>query len=185
MLYPCPNCGRKYRSDHLEPGHEVSCPNCQTCFVITALPAWSFEDGGSPPEQVVTRGSAAPSAPAEASPEPGPAPTNRPENCPECGRVLYPVVRLRPVPRLQPRARLLLAAGLVVSGALYLFGLMAVRSVIPLPMWLLSLVWFPVALLPALGCGYLAWDLPRVTHHRCRGCGWQARVLSGDHGHEQ
>lgn len=178
MLYPCPHCGRKYRIEHLEPGREVSCPNCQTCFVITALPTWSFEDGGAPPEQVVTRGSEAPSAPADAQPTPWAAPSNRLENCPECGRALYPVVRMRPVPRLQLRARLIFAAGLALSAAVYWYGLVAVRLVVPLPMWLLSLVWFPVALLPALGCGYVAWGLPRVTRHRCRGCGWQTRVTS-------
>lgn len=180
MLFPCPHCGRKYRLEGLEPGHEVCCPNCQTCFLITALPSWSFEDGGAPPEQRVTRGSDAPRVEGASHPEPGVTPANRQENCPECGRTLYPVARLRPQPQLAPRARLLFAVGLVFSAAIYWAALVGIRSVLPIPMWLLSLVSFPIALLPALWFGARAWDLPRVTRLKCRGCGWQARVGDGD-----
>jgi hypothetical protein len=102
-----------------------------------------------------------------------------PDTCPECDRVLYPHARLLPTPSLGLRALLLLLAGAVLSAGTYWVGLAAIRSVIWIPMWALSLLWLPVALLPGLACGTLAYSFPRVARVRCRLCGWQSKIVLG------
>jgi DNA-directed RNA polymerase subunit RPC12/RpoP len=179
MRYPCPQCGRKYDLRGWQLGQEVECPNCQTRFILASQPTWTPEEGPAPPQQVVTH----PAEPSPYQPDelPGPGagmPLSS-DNCPECGRVLHPVAQLRPTPSLGWPARLLLVAGAVLSAVAYLAGLVAIRSMIRVPMVVLSLLWFPVALLPALTCGAAAYRFPRVARLGCRGCGWRSKVVMG------
>lgn len=105
-----------------------------------------------------------------------------PDRCPECDRVLYPVQRLRPTPALGWPARLLLIFGIILSGVTFLGGMAAARSVAlargaRVSMAGTSIVWFPIAVLPALACAYLAYRLPRVARFGCRGCGWRLKKV--------
>jgi hypothetical protein len=99
-----------------------------------------------------------------------------PEACPSCGRALYPVARLRPAPALGWPARMLVLTGSLVSALVFLFGLIALRAEFPVAMARLALVWFPIAILPALGCGLIALRFPLVVRLACRGCGWNAKI---------
>jgi hypothetical protein len=99
-----------------------------------------------------------------------------PEACPSCDRPLHPVARLRPAPRLGWPARALVLAGSFASAVVFLLGLVMLRAEFPVAMSRLALAWFPIALLPALGCGVLAYRFPRVVRFACRGCGWQAKI---------
>ena len=83
------------------------------------------------------------------------------ETCPVCDRVLYPSDRLRPPPSLSWPARLLLLAGCFLSAMVYWVGLVLIRRVVWIPMWMLSLLWFPVALLPAIAFGIWAFRFPK------------------------
>ncbi len=99
-----------------------------------------------------------------------------PEACPACHRPMHPVAHLRPAPALGWPARALVLAGSLVSALVFLLGLALLRSELPVATARLAIVWFPIALLPALGCGMLAYRLPRVVRLACRGCGWTAKV---------
>src|SRR5262249_20284566 len=105
--------------------------------------------------------------------------TGVPENCPVCDRVLYPVARLRPAPSLTRAARLLLWTGALLSAVAYWGGRAAIRAVMWVPMWVLSVLWLPFALVPALAVGAVAWGFPRVARVSCQGCGWRGRVELG------
>jgi hypothetical protein len=131
------------------------------------------DDAGRPVDPAL----AAMGQPAPPGPVADSADTGYPDRCPGCDRVLFPVARLRPAPSLGWPARLLLLAGCVLTAATYWAGLVGVRMVVGVPVWTLSLLWFPVALLPALGCGILAYRFPRVARLGCRGCGWRSQVV--------
>lgn len=98
-----------------------------------------------------------------------------PEACPACARPLHPVAHLRPVPTLGWPAWSLVLAGSILSAVVFLLGLVLLRAEFPIAMTRLAIVWFPIALLPALGCGALAYRFPRVLRLACRSCGWRAR----------
>ena len=99
-----------------------------------------------------------------------------PEECPRCGATLYPLGALRPAPSFSWSALCIIAVGIAISVPVYWGGIVAIRSAVWIPMWLLCLAWFPVALLPALGFAWLASRFPRVAKVRCRRCGWRQRV---------
>lgn len=99
-----------------------------------------------------------------------------PEACPSCDRPLHPVAHLRPVPALGWPARSLVLAGSFLSAVVFLLGLVLLRAEFPIAMARLAVVWFPIALLPALGCGVVAYRFPRIVRLACRGCGWRARI---------
>jgi len=102
-----------------------------------------------------------------------------PDTCPVCDQVLYPLARLRPSPSMTILARLLLMAGIVVGLVTYLGGLLAIRSIFWLPMWLIVSLWFPIGLYPALWLGNMASRLPKVIRLDCRGCGWSEVIPFG------
>lgn len=100
-----------------------------------------------------------------------------PDRCPGCGRDLYPLARLRPTPSFSAYAWLLVGAGSVVTVLVYWGGIILVRSLVWIPMWLLAFLWFPLALIPALGFGLLAHRFPKMLRMRCRRCGWKGRFV--------
>lgn len=131
------------------------------------------DDAGRPPD---------PALAAMCRPDPprrGEAGSGLPDTCPTCDRVLYPIARLRPGPTLGWPARSLVLAGCAASAVFYFWGLADIRGVIRVPTWGLALVWFPVAILHAVGVGALAYRLPRVVTPRCRSCGWRGRFRLG------
>lgn len=94
-----------------------------------------------------------------------------PDHCPDCNCELYPVAHLRPRPAFTPTAKLLMTFGIVLGAVLY-FCVLLVRSFYRVPIWGLALAGFPVAVLPALACAWLAYQLPQRMTLRCRRCGW-------------
>lgn len=99
-----------------------------------------------------------------------------PQICPTCNRAFHTVEHLRPMPALGWPARLLLLGGSVLSALLFLIALVVLRAEFQIPPFRIAIVCFPIALLPALGIGLLAYQLPRVVRLNCRGCGWQAKI---------
>jgi hypothetical protein len=109
-----------------------------------------------------------------------------PHRCPACDRVLYSSAASRPELRSTLRARfLLLIAGTLVA-AVYLVLLVALREKFSWttslgngwvlvhypPVWVLSIVALPIALVPGIVIGWLAARMPKVRIIRCWKCRW-------------
>ena len=109
-----------------------------------------------------------------------------PLRCPACDRVLYSSAASRPELRSTLRARLLLLIAGTLVAAIYLVLLIALREKFswrtPLengwvlvhypPVWILSLVALPIALVPGIAIGWLAARMPKVRIVRCWKCRW-------------
>lgn len=109
-----------------------------------------------------------------------------PDLCPSCGKVLYPVVKLRPVPALSRAAWFFLLVGLCSSAALYLLGIFTIA------IWFRGMLfhgmpliigWFVVALIPGILIGIFAYSLPRTCTLNCRWCGWSSIITHYRTGH--
>src|ERR1700730_6066018 len=100
-----------------------------------------------------------------------------PEDCPDCGRVLYPFATLRPIPSFTILAKLLFLFGSLTTSGIYFAGIILIRSIVWIPMILLGVLWFPVALIPALIIALIAYRLPKRLCLRCTRCGWKGQFV--------
>jgi hypothetical protein len=109
-----------------------------------------------------------------------------PHRCPACDRVLYSSAASRPELRSTLRARILLLIAGTLVAAVYLVLLVGLREKFswrsPLsdgwvlvhypPVWILSIVALPIALVPGIAIGWLAARMPKVRIIRCWKCRW-------------
>jgi hypothetical protein len=110
-----------------------------------------------------------------------------PASCPACRKVLYATPSLRPEPRMGRTAIAILILGGVVSAGIYLVLVIILREYFatrtPVPGTQLEIIHYPrirviafptlpVALVPGLILGWIAYRRPKSRRLRCRNCGW-------------
>jgi hypothetical protein len=91
---------------------------------------------------------------------------------------LYPLVALRPRPVMSLLARVYFLLCCVGSGALYLTLIVFVRSLIRVPIYVVALLMFPLAIGPAFLVAVFVWRIPRVIRLRCRKCPWKGLYIA-------